>query len=196
MQQLLRQLGLRPGWIYEAVVCTSLEGRPHAAPAGVATDDCRSLRLDLYDTSRTLGALLSSGVFVCDLPAGADTLFRALYAPEELTFARASRIDAPRLADSAATIELVVVSTAPRGGLTRVRARVVAVTRHTDVRLINRAEPLLVESLILATRIRLAGRETTLAQLDENLRVAEKVAPGSAAAGSLRRLRRQLDGRS
>ncbi len=104
-------------------------------------------------------------------------------------------MDAPCLEDSAATIGLVVTEATPHGGLTRVRGRVAGITRRADVRPVNRAEPLLVESLILATRIDLAGREATLARLDEHLRVAEKVAPGSAAVEALHRLRRRL-GRS
>lgn len=188
----LRQLGLEPGWIYEAVVCTSVDGVPHAIPAGVATDDFRSVRLDLYDTSRSLGAILAAGSFVVDLPRDADALFRALHAPDELVFGRAVVVDCPRLLDSAATIELTVSGTEAREGLTRVIGRVVEVTRRGDVRLINRAAPLLVESLILATRVDLIGRDAVLAQLDEHLRVARKVAPGSTAAAALERLRRLL----
>lgn len=189
----LRHLGLNPGWIYEALVCTYLDGVPHAAPTGIATDDFERIRLDLFDGSRTLDALAASADFAVALPAGAEALFRALYAPGELSFTRASVVDAPSVAGSAATIELRMLGLERREHRTRVIADVVAVTRRTDVRLINRAEPLLVEALILATRIDLARREQTLATLDEQLRVAEKVAPGSPAAVALRRLRLRFD---
>lgn len=188
----LRQLRLEPGWIYEAVVCTSVDGAPHAAPAGVATDDFRSVRLDLYDTSRSLGAIRARGCFVVDLPRDEHTLFRALYARDGLAFGHATAVDSPCLADAAATIELDLIDAEPMGGLTRVVGRVVEVTRRADVRLINRAAPLLVESLILATRLDLIGRDAVLAQVDEHLRVAQKVAPGSAAAEALERLRLRL----
>ncbi|MBE0528179.1 MAG: DUF447 family protein, partial [Thermoleophilia bacterium] len=72
----LSQLALTPGWIYEIVVCTYVDGSAHASPVGAWTQDGRSLCLELYDTSHTLPALLAAGEFVVDLPADAGTLFR------------------------------------------------------------------------------------------------------------------------
>ena len=185
----LRQLALTPGWIYETVVCTDVEGSPHASPAGVWTNDLRSLSMELYGTSRTLPALLAAGEFVVDLPADAGAFFLALYDPSALGFGRASVVFAPCLTASTATIELTVAEVTPHDGKTLVTGVVRHVTTRGGVRLINRAEGLLVESLIAATRAGLRSPESTLALVTENARVADKVAPGSRFAVALTRLR-------
>ena len=188
----LRELALTPGWIYETVVCTDVEGSPHASPAGVWTTDLRSLSMELYDTSRSLPALLAAGEFCVDLPADAGAFFLALYDPSALSFGRASVVSAPCLTDATATVELTVAEATPHDGRTLVTGAVRQVTTRGGVRLINRAEGLLVESLIAATRAGLHSRESTLALVTENARVAAKVAPGSRFATTLARLRDAL----
>lgn len=185
----LRHLTFKPGWIYEIVVCTYVDCSPHASPAGVWTHDLQSLQMELYDTSRTLSALLAVGEFVVDVPVDAGTFFRALHDPSALRFERAPTIAAPRLTDATATIELAVAEVSSREGTTLVTGRVREVTIRGEPRLINRAEALLVESLIAATRAALRPREQTIAILAENARVAERVAPGSEFAEALSRLR-------
>ncbi len=184
----LRPLALTPGWIYETVVCVDVEGSPHASPVGVWTADLHSLSMELYGTSRTLPALLAAGEFVVDLPADAGAFFLALYDPSALSFGRASVVSAPCLTDASATIELTVAEAEPHDGKTLVTGAVRHVTTRGGVRLINRAEGLLVESLIAATRAGLHAHEGTLALVTENARVAEKVAPGSRFATALARL--------
>jgi hypothetical protein len=188
----LRQLAFTPEWIYETIVCTYVDGSAHASPAGVWTHDLRSVCTELYDTSRALPALLAAGEFVVDLPADAGTFFQALHDPSALRFEHASVVSAPCLADATATIELAVTEVTPREGRTLVTALVRHVTVRREVRLINRAEGLLLESLIVATRAALHPRERALAVLAENDRVVQKVAPGSGFAEAMSRLRDAL----
>jgi len=148
--------------------------------------------MELYDTSRSLPALLAAGEFCVDLPADAGTFFMALYDPSALSFGRASVVSAPCLTDATATIELTVAEATSHDGRTLVTAAVRHVTTRGGVRLINRAAGLLVESLIAATRAGLHSRESTLALVTENARVAAKVAPGSRFATTLTRLRDAL----
>jgi len=148
--------------------------------------------MELYGTSRTLPALLAAGEFVVDLPADAGAFFLALYDPSALSFGRASVVSAPCLTDATATIELTVAEATPHDGRTLVTGAVRHVTTRGGVRLINRAEGLLVESLIAATRAGMRTRESTLALVTENARVAAKVAPGSRFATTLTRLRDAL----
>lgn len=192
----LRPLGLQPGWIYEAVVCTSLDGTPHAAPAGVRTADGASLWLDLYDTSQTLRAITATGAFVVDFPGDATVLFAALHAPEDLRFVPGRAVAAPRLAEAPASVELVLAEAQPDAGLTHVRGRVVRVAAEPGVRLLNRAEPLLLESLIVASRAHLYGPRPALERLREHRRVIDKVAPGSVYARAMARLLLELDASS
>lgn len=187
MPDQLRKLALSPGWIYEAIVCTFSGRDPHAAPVGVWTVDQRTLVMDLYSTSHTLAHILDSRQFVVDFPPDAMTLFKALYAPHRLRFDTGDLVHAPRLADSSATVELSLTDTS-RSDPVRVRGRVEGIRRRGDLRLINRAESLVTESLILATRAERLGRDVTLARLEENARVVTKVAPGSHWAEAMGRL--------
>ncbi len=189
----LHPLGLEPGWIYEAVVCTRVEGAPHAAPAGVRTTDGDTLWLDLFDTSRTLAAIATTGSFVVDFPRDATALFAALWTPRDLRFEPARRVASPRLADAVASVELEVGEMLPGDGLTHVRGRSVLVTVEPGLRLLNRAEALLLESLITASRAHLYGRGPTLQQLREHRRVVEKVAPGSAYATAMAGLLQEFE---
>jgi hypothetical protein len=148
--------------------------------------------MELYDTSCSLPALLAAGEFCVDLPADAGTFFLALYDSSALRFGRAAVVSAPCLTDATATIELTVAAATPRHGRTLVTGAVRHVTTRGEVRLINRAEGLLMESLIVATRAGLRPRESTLALVRENTRIAEKVAPGSRCAAALARLRDAL----
>lgn len=191
--ELLRRLGLRTDWIYEAVVCTYLDGTPHAAPAGVRSGDGVTLCLDLYQTSRSLRAATAAGAFVVDFPRDAGVLYTVLHEPAALCFAPAGSVAAPCLTDACARLELLVEDLRPDGALTHVRGRVAAGHVEPGARLLNRAEGLLLESLILVTRADLHGRQPTLERLREHRRVIDKVAPGSAYSLAMARLLRDLE---
>ncbi len=185
----LHALPLRKGWIYEAVVCTFSGDAPHAAPFGVWTDDHTTLEIDMYEGSDTLANVLASRELVVAFPRAVTTLFEALFAPQRLSFGHAATVRAPTLDGAVATVELVVHDTAPTEGGTHVSA----LPRRThvaagEVALLNRAEGLLLESLVLATRLERLGAAAVLPALAENLRVARKVAPGSAAEAALTEL--------
>lgn len=185
----LHALPLRKGWIYEAVVCTFSGDAPHAAPFGVWTDDHATLELDMYEGSETLANVLAGRELVVAFPSAATTLFEALFAPQRLSFGHAATVRAPTLDDAVATVELVVHDTAPTEGGTHLSA----LPRRThlaaeEVTLLNRAEGLLLESLVLATRLERLGAAAVLPALTENLRVVRKVAPGSPAEAALTEL--------
>jgi hypothetical protein len=188
----LRPLHLEAGWIYEVVVCTNVEGSPHAAPTGVWTRDHRTLQMDLYGSSRTLRGIMATGVFAADFPRDAEAFFTVLHAPAELAFDGSRAGAAPCLADSCATVELTLAGAEQSGATTRITGSVANVTLREGVRLFNRAEGLLLESLILATRLGHLPRPTVLAQLHENRRVVDKVAPDSTYAKAMRHLDREV----
>jgi len=188
----LRALPLREGWIYEVIVCTSLDGTPHAAPFGTWTDDRVGLEFLMYEDSRTLRNVLATRELVVAFPANVHTLFAALFAPGGLTFGRALTVGAPTLDGAQATVELTVDGTRPVEDAVRVSAMPRRVEVEGDVTPLNRADGLLLESLVLATRAELPGAPAVLPVLDENLRVVRKVAPGSAAERDLEALVRRL----
>src|SRR5450759_480955 len=64
--------------------------------------------------------------------------------------------------------------------------------RDSSTRLISAADRLLLESLVLATRLERREAAAALTTLTENLRVVGKVAPGSAYESALAALLRDL----
>lgn len=192
----LQRLGLRDLWIYEALVSTFHDGAPHVAPIGVWTDGAGELLLDAYKGSRTLANLLETGDFTANFPVDADALYIALRAPEQLAFTAARSVQAPIVARCAATLEVRVNRTIDAGDTVRVMGAVEHVHHSGLPRLINRAEGLLLESLVLVTRLERAAPADVLATLTENLRVVSKVAPGSSYQHALDALVREVGARS
>jgi hypothetical protein len=184
-------LGLQKRWIYEVVVTTLLDGRPHAAPMGVWTDDFRTLQLDLYEGSRTLAAIVRDRHFVANFPRDATTLAAALSPCGELAFVPAVSVASPRLGDASASVELVLTDRAQGATRTRLVGAPVHISLGSEPpRLINRAESLLLESLVIASRLERRAPELAVAALKENLRIIRKVAPDSSFAGAMDELLR------
>lgn len=188
----LHRLGLQKRWIYEVLISTFRHGIPHAAPIGVWTDDADELHMDVYDGSQTLANILEDGHFVANFPADVGMLHAALRAPEKLKFAEARCLHAPLVAGCTAAVELRVSRVIPADDKVRIVGGVERVHTAGSPRLINRAEGLLLESLVLASRLERRDATAALATLIENHRVVGKVAPGSAYERALATLVRDL----
>jgi hypothetical protein len=188
----LRRLGMQNFWIYEVLISTFSDGTPHAAPMGVWTTGHDELCMDVYDGSRTLANILGAGEFVANFPADVEMLYAALRAPEDLLFAGAQGVHAPVVAGCTAVVELVLTSATPGGDNVRLVSDVRHVHCDRTPRLINRAEGLLLESLVLATRMERLGAGAALTALTENYRIVGKVAPGSAYERALAALLQDL----
>ena len=188
----LRRLGLQERWIYEVLISTLRHETPHAAPIGVWTDGADELLMDMYDGSQTLANILGGGAFVVNFPADAEPLYAALRAPQRLAFTAARLVRAPVVAGCTATVELTLNRAVPDGDKVRLVGAVKRVYHAGAPRLINRAEGLLLESLVLASRLERPEAAAALATLTENHRVVSKVAPGSPYARALTALLRDL----
>jgi hypothetical protein len=184
---------MRKGWIYETIVSTFSNGEPHAAPIGVWTEDFNTLHMEIYDSSQTLKGVIDTGQFTANFPSDVSTLHAALFHPELLSFEQAQNVSAPVLLGSAATVELVLRQASPVANRVRITGVVVHADARPDIRLINRAEGLLVESLILATRLRYLDDAVVRQTLAENYRVIRKVAPESAWETTMAELLRDID---
>jgi hypothetical protein len=149
--------------------------------------------MDVYDGSQTLANILETHECVANFPADAGMLYAALRAPERLAYAQARCVRAPIVADCTATVELTVSSASRRDNTVRIVGEVEGVHHEAAPRLINRAEGLLLESLVLATRLERGTREAARTTLTENLRVARKVAPGSVYERALAALLQDLE---
>jgi len=188
----LRRLGLQDRWIYEVLISTFRDDTPHAAPIGVWINGADELLMDVYDGSQTLANILEGGHFVANFPVDAGMLYTALRAPQQLAFAEARLVHAPIVAGCTATVELALSRATPGGDRVRIVGDVKRVHHAGAPRLINRAEGLLLESLVLATRLERREAAAALTTLTENLRVVGKVAPGSAYESALAALLRDL----
>ncbi len=188
----LRRLGMQDRWIYEVLISTFRDGTPHAAPIGVWTSGPDKLCMDVYNGSQTLANILDSGNFAANFPEDAGMLYAALRAPAQLQFAEAQSVHAPVVAGCTVNAELVLSSATPSGDRVRLVGDVRCVHRIATPRLINRAEGLLLESLVLATRLERRSAVGTLTALTENYRVVRKVAPGSAYERALAALLQDL----
>ena len=188
----LQRLGLQERWIYEVLISTFRDATPCAAPIGVWVDGADELLMDVYEGSQTLTNIVQAGSFVANFPADVGSLYAALRAPKQLGFAEAHVVHAPIVAGCTATVELTLSSATPGGETVRVVGRVERVDQAGVPRLINRAEGLLLESLVLATRLEHAEAAAVLAKLTENHRIVRKVAPRSDYERAMEALLRDL----
>jgi hypothetical protein len=188
----LRRLGLQDRWTYEVLISTFRDDTPHAAPIGVWTNGTDELLMDLYDGSQTLANILEGRHFVANFPTDVGMLYAALRAPEQLAFAEAQLVHAPSVAGCTATVELTMSRATSGGDTVRIVGDVRRVHHDGAPRLINRAEGLLLESLVLATRLERRETAAALTALTENHRVVGKVAPGSIYERALAALLQDL----
>jgi hypothetical protein len=189
----LDALGLQERWIYEVLISTFHDQTPHAAPIGVWARGTDELLMDVYDGSQTLANILEIGHFTASFPSSAVMLQTALRDSGQLAFADARLVRAPVVAGCTATVELTLKRATPGDGRVRIVGHVECVHLEAAPRLINRAEGLLLESLVLSTRLKRGTREAAVSALTENLRVVGKVAPGSVYEHALTELLRNLD---
>jgi len=193
-------LGLRPGWIYEVAATTLGGSGPHAAPLGVSTPDGNVLRVELYKGSTTLANVLENGALGINFLSEAAKLQTTLHHRDKLRFVSlTSGVDeaAPAaplfLEDADAWLALCRPQTEDAGRLVRVTAVPGHFRVFRPVRLINRAEGLLLESLVLSTRLYLMPPDEGRERLLENARVIAKVAPDSTQAAAIADLLAVLD---
>jgi hypothetical protein len=189
---LLRPLRLHESWIYEVLISTFRDRTPHAAPIGVWAEGADELFMDVYAGSQTLTNIVQAGSFAANFPADVGSLYAALRAPDSLEFTEARLVCAPLVAECTTTAELTLSSATPRGDTVRIAGRVARVDQAGAPRLINRAEGLLLESLVLATRLGHVESADVLATLKENHRIVRRVAPGSEYEHALEALLRDL----
>jgi hypothetical protein len=175
----LKQLGIRKNWLYEVVITSIDNNVAHAAPFGVKTTDFKLVSIEMYKGSNTLRNVLKSKEFVINTVSDPTVFYDALYAREKINFGFAKMIMAPVLTDSPASIEVRLKNTINREQSYMIEAEVVYIHIRNPSELINRAKSLVLESLILATRIPYLPEGKPVELLRENYRVIKKVAPGS-----------------
>jgi hypothetical protein len=175
----LEKIGMQKNWIYEVVVSTFYDKNPHAAPFGVWTEDFDSLNMLIYKGSRTLKNIIKQKEFAANFIADISVFYKSLFNKEEIAYKDSKQINAPVIENSSAIIELKLKKIKEKENKFHIEAEVVNIQIVDEVRLINRAESLVLESLILATKIPYLTEERIEEALKENYRVIKKVAPDS-----------------
>lgn len=175
----LRGLGMKMDWLYEVVISSFNNHIPHAAPFGVKTADFQMVIIEMYKGSNTLKHVLALKEFALNTVDDPTVFYQALYEREKINFGLAKTINAPVLTDSPASIEVKLVNAISREESLLLEAEVVYVHIRHQGELMNRAKGLVLESLILATRIPHLPEGKAEELLRENYRVVKKVAPGS-----------------
>jgi len=175
----LKQLGIKQNWLYEVVITSLDNNAPHAAPFGVKTTDFKIVFIEMYKGSNTLRNILTNKEFVINTVTDPTVFYDALYAREKIDFGFAKMIIAPVLTDSPASIEVRLKNAINKEQSYMIEAEVVYIHIRKRKELLNRAKSLVLESLILATRIPYLPERKPEELLRENYRVIKKVAPGS-----------------
>ena len=171
-------LNMMDNWIYESILCTGTGPKANLAPIGVRKkgDD---LMLDLFMGSRTQKNLELHPDFTINFPPDAGHFYLALQDSASLDAEPASKVRALLLSDAPLAIEAQVKNALSMGEKQRVFAREVCRHVRGKARLYNRAEPLLLESLIVWTRRGIMPTSQLEEGLLENQRIINRVAPQS-----------------
>ena len=191
----LEKLGFAKGMIFESIVSTySREGRPHAAPMGVTSEDMKHVILTPFKKTQTYKNMEKRRCAVVNFLADPATFYKTAFKDEAAVsncvnnfFEKATVVDAPRLKEVDAFLEVSVVESTNEGNRGMIVGRVV----HWNIcpsrfRPYCRGPFAVIEAVIHATRIReflAAGREGEAGRLIELVeyyqRLIERVAPDS-----------------
>ncbi len=175
----LQTIGMQKGWIYEVIVSTYGGDKPHSAPIGVWTDDFVTLNMEIYSDSSTLKNIMELKDFAVNLVADMIVFYNSLFDEANVEYRDSLNINAPVVRNASAIIEARLKKVENKGNRFHLESMPVNVEVNEPVKLINRAEAIVIESLILATRLPYLPGSKVQEALRENYRIVRKVAPGS-----------------
>jgi len=177
--EILRRLGMKREWIYEVVVSTLCQSLPHSAPIGVWTENFKTLNSEIYKGSKTLSNMLEHRDYSVNLPPDTIGIYNSLFAKHRLVYEKSKKIRAPILSWASANLELKLKAIKERDKTFLVEGEIVSIRTKDKINLINRAEGLVLENLVLSTKLPHLQGKGIRNVIRENYRVIRKVAPGS-----------------
>lgn len=175
----LETIGMQKGWIYEVIVSTYRGRKPHSAPIGIWTDDFTTLTMEIFPGSRTLESIMELREFAVNLSPDITVFYDSLFDAEKMEYREAVNVNAPVIRNCEAFLEARLENVEEKENKFRLESVPVNIEVNGPVKLINRAEAIAIESLILATRLPYLPASNARAALMENYRIAGKAAPGS-----------------
>ena len=195
---LITDLGFSKDIIFETIISTyDKAGNPDAAPMGVVMEDEQTLRLRIFNTSKTLQNLRESHCATINLTSNVDIFYKAAFKeanfngklPQEW-FERSKKIDAPKLRMADATIDVSVARMEQiDADRTLVLCKIVGVSAAKQYpKAYCRAMALILEAITHATRIKAYinddSQKEKVARLigivENNQSIINRVAPNSA----------------
>jgi len=158
-------------WIYEAIITTTDAcGTIRAAPMGISTPDSEHMVLEIYKTSKTAGNIIRDKKFTINFVMYVELFWNSIKG-KNLEYDSFGH-----LKDSDAWIDAKVQEIESSGEKIKVYSKITVYgIKNPNFVLINRAKHLAFESVVLFTK---PGDEAKN-EINENLRVIKKVAPGS-----------------
>ncbi|MEM3538227.1 MAG: DUF447 family protein [Nitrososphaerales archaeon] len=158
----LSDLGFIKNCIFEAIVSTyNIKNLPNAAPMGVITDDMHKLIIKPYTTSQTYRNLLSQKCAVINITSDPlvyyKTAFKDINDSNILLdwFEKANRVNAPKLKNADAYIEVRVTKIENKKDRAKVLCEVVDIVPvKITPKAYCRATFAVIESIIHTTRIK------------------------------------------
>ena len=185
----MKKLGVNINWLYETLVTTVKGTQAHVAPFGVRILDDTRLCLDMFKGTRSLDSILETGEFAVHPVNDPAWFYRALHDQDSFEFVQAHEISVPVVAGLPAVIEARNLGVQDRGKTVRITAKSVHIqSGRPVVTPFNRAEGLVIESLILSTRKALIPHDIFKKTMHENFRVIRKVAPNSEFQATMEQL--------
>jgi len=185
-RNILREIGFKKGWIYETIITTSDEKKiKNAAPIGIWTKNFSDIEMEIYRDMKTCRNILATNEFVVNLIDDIEIFYNAIYAKDKIKYKKAENVDAPVLRDAKNWLELRVKEKkfTHSNKKVKISSKIISFTlKDKEVKLLNRAKHLTLESIIKTTRIpyrKLKEKERLMNDIKENLRVIKKVAPNA-----------------
>jgi len=165
---------MKKNWIYEVIV-TSGKNFINAAPMGISTRNFRTIKMKTYKTSQTYENLIKSRKFIVNFTDDVGIFFKSL---------KTRRI---KLSDSYLKCMVTKIKYLPDGA--EICGKIVDYNIKEEIELINRANYLVVESLIKLTKIPiLKDSKSQKEDILENYRVVRKVAPKSKYENMMKKI--------
>ncbi|MCX8150942.1 MAG: DUF447 family protein [Candidatus Bathyarchaeota archaeon] len=209
----LADLGFRKGEIAETVVSTyNTDEKPNAAPIGVTINNSKQVALKLYTTSATYKNIATKKSAVINVTDNIEIFYRTAFkefnpngkVPKEW-FQPAEKIEAPKLRNADATIEVSVLNITP---IEEEQAMVLCKVIHINTtkkppHVYCRAFGLTLEAIIHATRVKkfLSGTSDQKKQANKLLQTIEecssivkRVAPNSPYTKIMTNLDHMING--
>lgn len=185
---MLEAIGMRKGWIYEVIVSTYRNGRPHSAPMGVWTGDFLTLNMTIYSGSSTLKSIMEKKDFAVNLVTDVAVFYDSLFNKTNIAYRDSLNVNAPVLLNASTIVEARLDKAVRSGNKFHLESTPLNIETIEPVKPINRAEAIVMESLILATRLPYLAGSKVREALKENHRIVKKVAPGSQYEEMMKKL--------